>query len=147
MTPPRQPSQVSRQHGAAVADAAALPIAPTASSARTLETGMPPSSRTAVDQRSVGREAREAGASGKPDDLDAAEQGAARDVDQRQKRDLVVRGMGDLGADADREAESLQEVHRLVVRGRAAAVHEIFGGAVQVLVIDGLAHGQLQKPV
>ena len=82
-----------------------------------------------------------------PRDFDAAQQGAAGGVDERQQGGLVVHGMRDLAADADGETELLQKVHRGFVRRGPAAIHEILRGAVEALVIDGLAHGQLQKPV
>ena len=41
----------------------------------------------------------------------------------------------------------LKQIHGGFVRGRLAAIHEVFRGAVQSGVVDDVAHGQLQKPV
>ena len=114
---------------------------------RALETIRPPNSHTAALNDAVRRERAEARRVRKSDNLDAAEQGAPRDVDERQERGLVSGGMRDLGAGPDREAKAPQQIHGRVVRSGLATIHEIFRGAVQCGVIDVAAHVQLQKPV
>ena len=79
-------------------------------------------------------------------DFDASKECAPRGIHQRQQGNLAVARALRLTRDAHAQPEARKHVDRVGLRRSLPVVHEEFGRAVHVLVIDVFAHDQLQKP-